>query len=91
MILYVRHLFLGDILGDTTAAAGRLPAKNSSSRGFLRRPQRVEHSIDALESLLIIVSVHARGGLFVVVFGAFRLSPAMLGFPGFLKFSKSFS
>ena len=81
---------LGDILGDTTAAAARLPANNSFSRGFLPRPQRVEHRVDALETLFIIVSVHARGGLFVVAFGAFGLGPAVLGFPSFLKLSNSF-
>ena len=81
---------LGDILGDASAAAARLPANNSFSRGFLPRPQRVEHRVDALETLFIIVSVHARGGLFVVAFGAVGLSPGVLGFPSFLKLSNSF-
>jgi len=83
---------LGDILGDTTPAAERLPAENSFWRGFLCRPQRVEHRVDALETLFFIVSVHARGGLFVVVFGAFGafgLTPGVLGFPSFLKVSNS--
>jgi hypothetical protein len=76
---------------DTAAAAGHLPAKNSFSLGFLRRPQRFEHRVDAHETLFIIVSVHATVGLFVVGLRALGLSPTVLGVPGFLKFSKAFS